>query len=242
MTTIGYVRQIWLYPVKSMAGLCVDSAELYWYGLNGDRKYAFVRSEDRSGFPWLTARQTPTLLQYKPYLKQPDDPHHTDIVVETPEGKHVALENTWLQGRLAELYGKPVHLRKLSRGTFDCMPISLISTTTIRNLAVAAGRLVDTRRFRMNLVVETEATGPMPEEAWRGQRLAFADASSGALIELNYPTKRCRMVNLDPESAEDDPGILKSIAGKNNSCLGMYGSVSRPGTIRVNIPLILLPL
>src|ERR1700675_478972 len=32
-----------------------DVAKLGWHGLDGDRRLAFRRMDDRSGFPWLTA-------------------------------------------------------------------------------------------------------------------------------------------------------------------------------------------
>ena len=67
MEPVGIVKEVNLYPVKSMRGVSVPEASLYWYGLNGDRKYAFVRDID-SSFPWLTGRQVPKLLQYEPHF------------------------------------------------------------------------------------------------------------------------------------------------------------------------------
>ena len=59
MKAVGYVKEVNLYPVKSMQGVSVPEATLYWYGLNGDRKYAFVRTDTNSSFPWLTGRELP---------------------------------------------------------------------------------------------------------------------------------------------------------------------------------------
>ena len=56
-TSIGTIKALNLYPVKSMRGVSVAEATLYWYGLNGDRKYAFVQDKPHSSFPWLTARE-----------------------------------------------------------------------------------------------------------------------------------------------------------------------------------------
>jgi hypothetical protein len=52
---IGQIEAIFHYPVKSMRGEPVDVATLGWYGLDGDRRLAFRRLDERGGFPWLTA-------------------------------------------------------------------------------------------------------------------------------------------------------------------------------------------
>ena len=48
---IGQVDSIFRYPVKSMAGERLDVAKLVWHGIDGDRRLAFRRLDDHSGFP-----------------------------------------------------------------------------------------------------------------------------------------------------------------------------------------------
>jgi uncharacterized protein YcbX len=55
MIQVGHVCEIVRYPIKSMAGIATESAFLGWHGLDGDRRFAFRRVGDDSGFPWLTA-------------------------------------------------------------------------------------------------------------------------------------------------------------------------------------------
>ena len=52
---IGHVEAIFRYPVKSMGGERLDAATLGWHGVEGDRRLALRRLDDRGGFPWLTA-------------------------------------------------------------------------------------------------------------------------------------------------------------------------------------------
>ncbi|HME31523.1 MAG TPA: MOSC N-terminal beta barrel domain-containing protein, partial [Terriglobales bacterium] len=61
---IGSVEAIFGYPVKSMAGERLEAAELGWYGIEGDRRLAFRRVDDRSGMPWLTASKLPELVLF----------------------------------------------------------------------------------------------------------------------------------------------------------------------------------
>ncbi len=63
---IGHVEAIFRYPVKSMGGERLEVANLGWHGLDGDRRLAFRRMDDRSGFPWLTASKLPDLLLFAP--------------------------------------------------------------------------------------------------------------------------------------------------------------------------------
>ena len=57
------------------------AAELGWAGLEGDRRHAFVQSNNRSDFPWLTIRQVPALTTYVPSLRD------GAVVVRTPAGR-----------------------------------------------------------------------------------------------------------------------------------------------------------
>src|SRR5258708_20142212 len=63
---IGHVEAIFRYPVKSMGGERLEVANLGWHGLDGDRRLAFRRIDDRSAFPWLSASNLPHLLPFAP--------------------------------------------------------------------------------------------------------------------------------------------------------------------------------
>lgn len=124
-TPVGVVKELNLYPVKSMRGVSVEKAQVYWYGFNGDRKYAFVRSENASGFPWLTGREIPDLLRYQPTFVDKANLLTSPIRVNALE--ETALDSSELREALSQAYGAPVQLICLNRGTYDAMPISLIT-------------------------------------------------------------------------------------------------------------------
>ena len=59
---VGRVAGLWRYPVKSMAAEALERADVGWHGLDGDRRWAFIREGMvRSGFPWLTIRENPRM-------------------------------------------------------------------------------------------------------------------------------------------------------------------------------------
>ena len=92
MKRLGRIETIWRHPVKSMRGERVAEAELRWSGLAGDRRYAFVRGDDTSRFPWLTGRQVPGLLRYQPFFVDPANPNGSDVKVATPDGRELVVE------------------------------------------------------------------------------------------------------------------------------------------------------
>lgn len=49
------MEALFRYPVKSMGGERIEVANLGWHGIDGDRRLAFRRMDDRGGFPWLSA-------------------------------------------------------------------------------------------------------------------------------------------------------------------------------------------
>ena len=232
MQIVGSVQEINLYPVKSMRGVPVSEANLYWYGLNGDRKYAFVRSGARLGFPWLTARELPELLRYEPRFLTPDEPMTSDIDVYTPDGQTLPLESGQLGQSLTSSYGKNVSLLHLNRGTYDCMPVSLISDATFASIQRGLNEPLDRRRFRPNLVIQTDEAGE-PEKTWLGASLTLGKRLDSAQVSVNYRTKRCAVVNLEPDSGKSNPEVLRHVAEKMQACAGVYGVVSRLGSVKV---------
>ena len=63
---VGVVKQLNRFPVKSMQGESILESHVDWNGLDGDRRYAFVRSDILAGFPWLTGRQIPDVTNRGP--------------------------------------------------------------------------------------------------------------------------------------------------------------------------------
>lgn len=201
---VGNVAEIWRYPVKSMAGEPLERADVSWHGVAGDRRWAFVRDDvPRSGFPWLTIRERSELVLYRPRIV--DDTH---TLVRTPDGEELDVLELGL--------GRAI---KLDRGAFDSAPLSLITTRSVG--------AYDVRRFRPNLVIESDAT----EDEWIGAELT----AGGLRLRVDRPDTRCVIVNVDPDTGERDPRVLKAVA----PCIGAYGSAVVPGAVAVGDPVIL---
>lgn len=238
---IGIVKQIFRYPVKSMAGESLQSSTLGWHGLENDRRFAFRRMEDSGGFPWLTAGRLASLLRYQPFWSESGAEAKPVLYVRTPEGKELEASSEALRAEIAEAYGKDVQLMQFKHGIFDEAAISLITQGTIYGLGIECGKLLDVRRFRPNIVIESMTAEPFAEDQWVGRVLQFG-SDDGPEISITLRDVRCAMLNLDPDTAESDPVVLKSVARVNEVCAGVYATVTKTGTVSVGQKLYLKSL
>jgi uncharacterized protein len=229
---LGRISAIFRYPVKSMAGDSLDVARLGWHGIEGDRRFAFRRLIDKTGFPWLTASKLPQLLLYKPFgldSNTAELPTH----VRTPDGKEYELRGPELREEISSWYGSDVELMNFKHGIFDEGCISIISLGTVRGVERESGRDLDLRRFRPNIVIETESAEQFEEDRCVGRTLLFGEGSSAPALAVTMRDERCVMVNFDPDTAAIDSGVMKAIVRMNENCAGVYGTAVRTGELRV---------
>jgi uncharacterized protein YcbX len=221
--------------------VATDSAFLGWHGLQGDRRFAFRRLDDKSGFPWLTASRLPELLLYQPIGLAENSEEPTPTHVRTPEGIDLALRSAELQNSVAEKFGSAVELMKLKHGIFDEASVSVINLATISAIGREVGDDLDIRRFRANIVIATDATEAFQEDDWIGSRLVFGDNDAGPMLNVAMSDPRCVMINLDPDTAKQDPRIMKAAVRLNNNNAGAYTNVVWTGQLVVGQPVSLIP-
>jgi len=126
---------------------------------------------------------------------------------------------------------------KLKRGTFfDSATVHVITTGTIAHMRtlIGADALIDARRFRPNIVVETppEARG-FVEDGWLNGRL---EVGENLRIVSMEPALRCVMTTHPQEDLPRDPRVLRAAADHHRATLGVFASISYPGTVRVGDP------
>jgi uncharacterized protein YcbX len=233
VTPVGRVVEIVRYPVKSMAGVPAESAVLGWHGLEGDRRLAFRRAGEDGGFPWLSASRLPELLLYRPEGLEESEGEPVPTHVRTPSGSRVALRSPELAAEIGARLGGGVELMRLRHGIFDEATVLVIALATIEGIAREAGRALDRRRFRANVVVDTEGGEPFLEDAWVGGTLVFGDGDSPPSVGVTMRDRRCGMLNLDPDTAEKDARVMKAVVRIHGNDAGVYGTVVGRGTIRV---------
>ena len=238
---VGHVESIFRYSVKSMRGERLDGAELGWHGLEGDRRLSLRRIDDRSGFPWLTASKLPDLILYTPQRGEHRGNGDLPVHVRTPDGREMHTFSQDLATEIERRYGAPVQMMQLKHGIFDEASISVIASDTVHWIERLAGRGLDVRRFRPNIVVRLRRPAPFQEDEWVGGVLSFGEGDDAPAITVTMRDERCAMVNFDPDSAAQAPEVLKAIVRANQNCAGIYGSVTRIGRLVVGQPVLLRP-
>ena len=228
---IGHVEAIFRYPVKSMAGERVEVAHLGWHGIEGDRRLAFRRTQDGSGFPFLTASRLPDLLLFTP----PGMKTASRGIFRPMCGrrKELAVFGNELAAEIERRHGAPVQMMHLRNGIFDDASVSAIATDTVREIGRLAGTGPEVRRFRPNIVVRLLEPNPFQEDKWVGGVLLFGEPGEGPQVSVTMRDVRCSMVNLDPDSGCSAPEVLKSIVRMNQNNAGIYGSVIRTGRLAI---------
>ena len=238
-TEIGQVEAIFRYPVKSMRGEPLDAATLGWHGLDGDRRLAFRRLDERGGFPWLTASKLPDLILFTPERCEDGNDDALPTYVLTPEGEKLPLFGEALAAEVGRRYGAPVEMMRLNHGIFDDATISVITSDTVREVSRLAGRSADVRRFRPNVVVRSTRAVPFEEDEWLGGALTFGEADDAPTVTVTTHDVRCVMVNFDPDGGSAAPEVLKAVVRANRNNAGIYGTVTRIGRLAVGQTVIL---
>ena len=234
---VGQVEALFRYPVKSMSGETLEVADLGWHGLDGDRRLALRRADDRGGFPWLTASKLPELILFAPQWRGSAAGGNLPTHVRTPEGEELAVFGPELAAEVGRRHGSPVEMMHLSRGIFDEASVSVISAATVTEIGRLAGQRPDVRRFRPNILVSPMRSVPFEEDEWVGGVLSFGETSEAAAMAITNRDERCSMVNLDPDSARPTAEVLKAIVRVRDNKAGVYGTITRRGRLAVGQPI-----
>jgi uncharacterized protein YcbX len=203
------ISGLFVYPVKSGAGMAVDAWELDARGLAHDRSYMVVDADGT----FLTQREAPRLALIRPVLAEP-------LRIRTPQGSADALPGperpvtVWnFQGtaqdcgdEVAELIGDLLErscrlvfaqagLGRRSDddgsdlGFADGYPLLLIGEASLADLNARLPSPLPMDRFRPNVVVSGSA--PFEEDEWT--RIGLG----GIPADVVKPCLRCAITRVD---------------------------------------------
>ncbi|MFE1771081.1 MOSC domain-containing protein [Streptomyces sp. NPDC059008] len=267
---LGTVEALWRYPVKSMLGEPVPSTAVTENGLAGDRSLAVVDRDSgkvasaKNPRLWRDLLKcTATLEQSRPRIELPNGKlawsSDTDIdeVLSAALGRAVTLTDTLpSQGMLdrsvpeqvlregvdAEVRADVLQVGSLApAGTFfDFAPVHLMSTSTLRQVAVLSPRgTVEAERYRPNIVIKTDGVG-FTDRAWVGRELSIGDRLT---LRVVASTPRCAVPTLAHGALPQDKAALRTLAEHHRiiampgrrpePCAGVYAQVIRPGHIEL---------
>jgi uncharacterized protein len=217
---------LFVYPVKSAAGIACDSAVLADSGLAHDREWMLVDASGR----FITQREAPQLALLRVQLKA------GALLLSTPAGdapplslehegdalevqvwgsrcrafdagvRHAALLSDWLGRPVRLVRFDPAHRRfsnpdwtagrEVPTRFSDGYPLLVLSQASIDGLSARVGRTLPVERFRPNILIGGVAVHAEDEAS----RLHAGEAQ----FALTKACTRCVITTVDPANGRKD--------------------------------------
>jgi uncharacterized protein len=205
-----YVAGLWRYPVKSLGGEALHTADLTNDGIRSDRTVHVAGPHGP-----LTGRTRHGLLTV-PADTGPDGiprvaGHRWDSV-------HAAAAVHAVAGPQARLVAYP------GRERFDVLNLLVATDGAVAEWGA------DVRRLRPNLLIGD--VPPDAEQHWPGHELVIGDT----VIGIHSVRQRCIVTSIDPDTGAQDLDAFRRIRHRFGNELALNAWVIRPGTIRTADP------
>ncbi len=256
------LSQLWIYPVKSLGGIQMNSWTCEQKGFRYDRRWMLLDSKGT----FITQRINPKLALFKLHWNQTSfqitynqhsltlDPNATpneaqvrtkvwddEINVSEMSRDHSAWFSEMLQENVTLVYfpennTRPVEQQYQVRNEHvslaDAFPYLIIGQASLDDLNSRLKEAVPMNRFRPNLVF----TGgePYEEDTWKNFSIG-TKSFVGA-----KPCARCILITTDQETAKRGAEPLRTLASyrsrNNKTYFGQNVIVLEPGEIKVGDP------
>lgn len=218
MTTFGTIREIWRYPVSSLAGERLERALIGPGGIEGDRVWgvavdgSIANPEGHKACRPLVARsarlrgRVPEVLTAAGWLPASDPAVAAEMEVET---------------------GAPVRFQAHDAGLsprYQRADLHLLTSAAMATIAAALDdpAQADPRRWRPNVVIETgpEIVG-LHEHRLAGRRLRIGAAE----VEIVEPCARCALPALPVGGLAFLPEVIHAVSRLAGGQLGTLARV-----------------
>ncbi len=178
----------------------------------------------------MSARRAHALLGFSARFGDPETGE--GVEVRTPAGLAAPWDDPAVAEELGAVLGREVGLLRSAVGVHDAAPIHIVATASLEAASRwTDGEPLDRRRFRANLVVETDDAAPFTEAGWVGRTLVVG--TDGPVLRVVSPTERCAVTTFDPDTLLRDNRVLAGLARERENFFGVYASVARAGWLAV---------
>ncbi|MGZ7039375.1 MAG: MOSC domain-containing protein [Thermoanaerobaculia bacterium] len=202
-----HIRELWRYPVKSMAGEQLDVANVTTNGIEGDRTALVVRNGRI-----ITSRSNPRLLAHRACIGPDGEPLVDGLPWNSPAIAQAVIEAA---GEGASL------IRYAGPERFDILPLLVATDGAIAVFGE------DGRRLRPNIVIG--GVEGLAEREWEGRQIRVGDV----IIQIHDLRGRCVMTTYHPDTQKQDLNVLRRIVSELDGKIALNCSVVAPGTIRI---------
>ena len=258
----GSVAALWRYPVKSMRGEELDSAEVTERGLFGDRAYALVDVETGKVVSAKNPRKWPNMLDFQSALF-----HELEATGSMPparvtmsDGATIDTDDPGFDDRLSGLVGRRV---RLASSAGDAPRIEgywpdyewLESPDAVFEVKLPPGTFFDAAVVHLLTTATLESLRALtPGSRFEVPRfrpnivVALDDGAQGfpendwagrtlrigdeVRLAISEPCPRCVMTTVSQGDLPKDPDVLRTVVQRNAGNVGVLASVVRGGRIR----------
>ena len=243
-----FVLQIWRYPVKSLQGESLDSTEVTDV-IPGDRGWGII--DNQTGY-LLSAKRVPRLLEGQAWIirdhcvltidrnefsseedkinEKLSDWLERPVTLSKPNaGETRNIEIEWDDGTAEILQDPDVFEFSTAPGWFfdSSSSLNLIGSATLDFLEKRVGPgSGDVRRFRPNLLVETQK--PFEENDWVGKSLRIGTVE--AFVKKR--TDRCIVITREIGEFSASRSTLRFLSEYHDREAGINMDPTQPGVIR----------
>lgn len=228
------VAEIWRFPVKSMGGERLKSAEITELGITGDRGWGIF---DVDTGTVLTARRAPELLFATASIEG------REVIIDLPDGGIVRGDDG-IDGdaRLSTWLGRTVELRPAGDegGTYE-VPLDFENDENWVSWQGPGGAWHDSAKSRLSLVSRATLGSWEPARfrtnlvlAGHGEdRLVGNEVLVGDTVRLDVRKRidRCVIVTRSQPGLGRDLDVLRTINAQRDGCLAIGALVTTTGSV-----------
>jgi len=231
-----HIHSLHIYPVKSLAGHAVQSAELAQRGFVNDRRWMLVDETGR----FISQRTHPALCRWQAsvigedlVLQQLDTREELTITNAKDENGHWLDVQVWNDGFRARLVRSVTEEQLSNCLGFNCrlVYLSAASHRPVEEGYAKAGEEVSFADGYPYLITNTASLDDLnqrhgdtlsmerfrpnivvagkqayEEDNWQGLKIG------ASIFRLPKPCSRCNMITIDPQTADKTPKVFQTLA------------------------------
>lgn len=234
MQEIGFITELFRYPVKSMRGERCPELGLDQRGVLLDRVFAVKDKGGKIG----SGKNTRRFRRMDGLIELGAQYDEQGVTIRFTDGTFMRAADPDIHKKLSETLGEDVTLEKeRDVSHLDAGPLHIITTNQLQELRnVLPPADIATARFRPNIVLGLYENISL-EPGFIGRRVRLGGAVE---IEISEATTRCRMVSFQQGALPDRPEILRQLAENCSLSFGVYARPLITGSVKIGDKVLLL--
>ncbi len=226
---MGRIQALYRYPVKSTSGQSLRSAEVTQEGLRNDRRWAAYTRDGGIASGKRTRRFRPVAGLMNWASTAEDDGGMP--ILRSPEGVLYRVDDPAASEALSAAFGQELSLRPENTVQHhDESPLHVLTTSSLAAVSNLAGAVIDHRRFRANIIVDTGAEPEFLESGWLGAELRVG---SVVILRIEAGMPRCTMVDQHQARVTAGPRVLKTLGAHHETSFGLQARALGLGMIHI---------